>query len=158
LLDDAGGGFWIARQALRQIWRAEDEAPGAWRNSAMAGAVFTHIGGSDWSASRNFIYGQERGEIGKLALAVASAAGADPAAYAILQEAGRELARLALALIARYGPRPVVLAGRAAELHPVIAETMRTAMPAGINMQQKTARPHFAAARLAARDGGADVS
>jgi N-acetylglucosamine kinase-like BadF-type ATPase len=150
LLDDAGGGFWIARQAMRHIWRNEDETPGAWVNSPMAAAVFAHVGGSDWSFSRQFIYGQERGEIGKLALAVAASADADPAAHAILEEAGTELARLALALTARFGPRPVVLAGRAAELHPVIATAMRAALPAGIRMQQKTAHPHRAAARLAA--------
>lgn len=158
MLDDAGGGFWIAREALRQIWRREDEAPGAWRDSVLAGAVFAQIGDSDWAASRQFIYGQERGQIGKLALAVAAVAGTDPAALAILEQAGLELARLARALIARSGPRPVVLAGRAAELHPAIAAAMRSALPPGIKMEQRAARPHFAAARLAARDnawGGA---
>jgi len=30
VIDDAGGGHWIARRALRQIWRAEDAAPGSW--------------------------------------------------------------------------------------------------------------------------------
>jgi len=152
MLDDAGGGFWIAREALRQIWRREDELPGAWHDSVLASAVFAHIGDSDWAASRQFIYGQERGQIGKLALAVAAVADTDPAALAILVQAGRELARLANALIERAGPRPVVLAGRAAELHPAIAAAMRAALPSGIKMQQKTARPHFAAARLAARD------
>jgi len=150
MLDDGGGGFWIARQALRQIWRNEDEAPGSWLQSPMAAAVFAHVGGSDWSFSRQFMYGRERGEIGKLALAVAASAQADPAAHAILEEAGGELARLALALISRFGARPVVLAGRAAELHPIIATAMRASLPAGIRMQQKTARPHYAAARLAA--------
>lgn len=152
MLDDAGGGFWIAREALRRIWRREDEAPGAWRDSVLAGAVFAHIGDSDWAATRQFIYGQERGQIGKLALAVAAVADSDPAALAILEQAGLELARLARALIARSGPRPVVLSGRAAELHPAIAAAMRSALPPGIKMEQRTARPHFAAARLAARD------
>ena len=32
-LDDAGGGYWIAREALRRLWRREDERPGAWRDS-----------------------------------------------------------------------------------------------------------------------------
>ena len=151
LLDDGGGGYWIAREALRHIWRREDEAPGSWQASPMAGAVFAHIGGSDWSLSRAFMYGQDRGAIGRLALAVAASADADPLALDILQRAGQELARLALALTARYGPRPVVLAGRAAQLHPAIATAMRAALPVSLQMEQKVARSHEAAAKLAAR-------
>ena len=151
VLDDAGGGFWIAREAMRRIWRQEDEQPGAWQDSPMAHAVFDHVGGSDWSFSRNFIYNRERGEIGKLALAVAMSAGADPAARHILLQAGRELARLALALVTRFGARPIVLSGRAAGLHPLIFEAMRADLPAGLNLQKRCATPHHAAARLAAR-------
>ncbi|MCA1857335.1 ATPase [Massilia oculi] len=150
VLDDGGGGFWIAREALRHIWRREDECPGAWEASPMAHAVFQHVGGADWSFSRQFIYGRERGEVGKLAIAVAATAGRDPAAAAILQEAGRELARLAQALIGRFGPRPVALAGRAAELHPLIATTMRAALPPDTVLEQASLRAHYAAARLAA--------
>ena len=151
LLDDGGGGYWIAREALRHIWRREDEAPGSWQGSPMAKAVFAQLGGSDWSQSRAFMYGQDRGAIGRLALAVASSADADPLALDILQRAGQELARLALALTARYGPRPVVLAGRAAQLHPAIAAAMRAALPVSLMMEQKVARSHEAAAKLAAR-------
>lgn len=152
VLDDGGGGFWIAREALRHIWRREDECPGAWETSPMAHAVFQHVGGSDWSFSRQFIYGRERGEVGKLAIAVAATAERDPAAAAILREAGRELARLAQALVSRFGPRPVALAGRAAELHPVIVETMRAALPPDTMLTQTGVRAHYAAARLAAAD------
>ncbi|WP_230492192.1 MULTISPECIES: BadF/BadG/BcrA/BcrD ATPase family protein [unclassified Janthinobacterium] len=151
LLDDGGGGYWIAREALRHIWRREDEASGSWQASPMAEAVFAQLGGSDWSLSRAFMYGQDRGAIGRLALAVAASADADPLALDILQRAGQELARLALALTARYGPRPVVLAGRAAQLHPVIAAAMRAALPVSLMMEQKVARSHEAAAKLAAR-------
>jgi N-acetylglucosamine kinase-like BadF-type ATPase len=151
-LDDGGGGFWIAREALRQIWRNEDECPGVWRLSPMACAVFAHIGGDDWSLSRQFIYGQERGEVGKLALAVAATADTDPAAAAILHAAGQELARLAKALTARFGARPVVLAGRASGLHPIIAAAMRAALPPDTAMTQTVGHAHYAAARLAAKD------
>ena len=151
VLDDGGGGFWIAREALRHIWRAEDEDPGCWQQSAMARAAFDHIGGSDWSLSRQFIYGQERGEVGKLALVVAATAEQDPVAARILDEAGRELARLATALARRFGPRPVVLAGRASSLHPSIAASMRAALPANLQMTHTVGRAHHAAARIAAR-------
>ena len=151
MLDDGGGGFWIAREALRHIWRNEDEQPGRWRDSSMAHAVFAQIGGDDWALSRQFIYGQERGEVGKLALAVAASADTDPVAAAILGEAGRELARLALALTARFGTRPVALAGRAAGLHPAIHAAMRAALPDALSLTQAAGHAHHAAARIAAR-------
>lgn len=151
-LDDGGGGFWIAREALRHIWRNEDEEPGRWRASPMAKAVFEHIGGDDWSLSRQFIYGQERGAVGRLALAVAASADRDPVAARILDEAGRELARLALALTSRFGQRPVVLAGRASELHPKIHAAMRAALPDAISLTQTVGHAHHAAARIAARE------
>ena len=150
VLDDGGGGFWIARAALRHIWRIEDEQPGAWRDSPMARAVFAHIGGSDWTLSRQFIYGEDRGTFGQLALAVAASADTDPAASTILREAGRELARLAIALSGRFGPRPVALSGRAATLHPLIADTMRAALPPELSLTHARSEAHLAAARTAA--------
>ncbi len=152
MLDDGGGGFWIAREALRLIWRNEDESPGAWKDSPMARAVFAYVGGDDWAYSRQFIYGQERGEVGKLALAVAATADTDPAALAILNNAGLELARLARALTQRFGPRPVVLSGRASSLHPAIAAAMRTALPNTIPLTHTIGLAHHAAAKLAAND------
>ena len=150
LLDDGGGGYWIAREALRHIWRDEDEAPGSWRASPMAHAVFAQIGGDDWTLSRQFIYGQDRGAVGKLAIAVAASAASDPVALAILEEAGRELARLALALCSRFGVRPVALAGRAASLHTAIYASMRTALPDAISLTHSGGHAHHAAARIAA--------
>jgi len=149
VLDDGGGGFWIAKEALRHIWRIEDESPGAWRSSTMAQAVFDYVGGDDWAFSRQFIYGQERGAVGKLALAVAATADQDPAAAAILRNAGAELARLARALISRFGPRPVAVSGRAAELHPSIVAAMRELLPAGLAFSQTSGGAHYAAARMA---------
>jgi N-acetylglucosamine kinase-like BadF-type ATPase len=151
MLDDGGGGFWIARQALRHIWRDEDEQPGRWRDSPMARAVFAQLGGEDWAISRQFVHAQQRGEFGKLALAVAASADADPVAAAILCEAGRELARLAQALIARFGARPVVLAGRASQLHPLILNSMRCALPNTIGLTQAVVHAHHGAALSAYR-------
>ncbi|TFW26993.1 ATPase [Massilia arenosa] len=155
MLDDGGGGFWIAREALRYVWRTEDERPGAWQDSALTRAVFDHIGGSDWALSRHFIYGQERGEIGKLALVVAAVANEDRIARDILRAAGAELARLARALVTRFGPRPVVLSGRAAQLHPLIFESVRESLAPEIELRIATAQPHHAAARLASSAGAA---
>jgi len=148
-LDDGGGGFWIAREALRHVWRAEDERPGSWQDSPMAKALFERIGGTDWSFTRHYVYGGDRGDIGRLALAVAESADRDPVARGILADAGRELARLGQAMIRRYGTRPVTLSGRASTLHPLIADTMRESMPAGCLFALRPCHGHHAAARLA---------
>jgi N-acetylglucosamine kinase-like BadF-type ATPase len=152
VIDDAGGGHWIASQALRQIWRAEDDSPGAWTASPLAAAVFAQIGGSDWAASRDWVYGATRGELGTLALAVAAAADADPAALAILQAAGAELARLGLALMQRLGSQPLALAGRVFELHPAVENALVAALPAGCAVHRFATPAHHAAARRAALD------
>lgn len=150
-LDDGGGGFWIAREALRHVWRAEDERPGSWQDSPMAKEVFELVGGTDWAHTRQYVYGGDRGEIGRLALAVARAARVDPVALGILREAGRELARLGRAMLERFGPRPVAFAGRVTELHPAIAQALREGLPEGTPLAVRACRGHHAAARLAAR-------
>ena len=151
VIDDAGGGHWIASEALRRIWRAEDEAPGAWRDSAMARRVFEVIGGSDWAQTRQWVYGASRGELGTLALAVAQSAQNDAAAMSLLRAAGHELARLARALLLRHGARPLLLAGRVFDLHPCIAEQLLSELPAGTERLPAAEPAQRAAARLAAQ-------
>lgn len=151
VIDDAGGGHWIAREALRQVWRAEDDMPGASAHSPLAQRLFQAIGGSDWAATRQWVYGATRGELGTLALAVAAAAQEDPAARALLHAAGAELARLALALRHRFGPLPVALAGRVFELHPAVQAGLQQALPAGTVVQHARTPAQVAAARIAAR-------
>lgn len=149
IIDDAGGGHWIAREALRRVWRAEDECPGAWRESPLALSLFEAMGGPDWTRTRQYVYGGSRGEVGRLALAVAACADRDTAAADIMMAAGTELARLGQALIGRYGPRPVTLSGRAATLHPLIAESLQMGLPERIPFAHHPCEPHQAAARLA---------
>ena len=159
LLDDAGGGYWIARQALRQIWRAEDARPNSWRDSPMAVELFARIGGSAWAASRDFIYGgSSRGDIGQLALAVAATAQTDHVALAILQAAGVELARLASVMTGRFGVRPIALAGRAIELHPAIEQSCRVHLPEVTDLKVAVSQAHYAAARIAANSNGQKYS
>lgn len=152
VIDDAGGGHWIAREALSRVWRAEDERPGAWQASPLARALFARIGGHDWPATRRFVYGQGaagRGELGRLATAVAESADDDADARALLADAGRELARPVRALLQRCGAQPVVLAGRVFELHPAIEAALRDALPSGTTVARLRTPPHHAAARLA---------
>ncbi len=129
LIDDGGSGYWIAREALRAVWRSEDQTPGAWQRSLLALRLFERIGGSDWPVTRSWVYGASRGQLGELALAVAQAAhDGDGQALAILAAAGGELARLGRALIGRHGLKPVMLAGRAFRLHPVIEARLRESL------------------------------
>ncbi len=150
MLDDAGGGYWIAREALRRIWRREDEHPGVWRDSPMARALFAMVGGDSSIFSARFLMEKERGEIGMLALVVAEHAHADALAAEILRDAGNELARLASAMLRRYGERRVVVAGRASQLHPLIESAMRRAIATDAGIEFRQVLAHIAAARLAA--------
>lgn len=156
VIDDAGGGHWLAREALKLVWRAEDAAPGAGLGTPLGRALAQAVGGTDWAATRAFVYGASRGELGTLALAVAAAAHeGDAAAMALLQQAGHELARLAQALHGRLGAGlPVALAGRVFDLHPAIEATLRAALP-GVAVHRSTEPAHWAAARLAAGLGPA---
>ena len=117
----------------------------------MAKAVFEQIGGHDWNRSRDFIYQNARGEVGLLALAVASAANTDSVALTILSEAGAELARLALALCLRFGQKPLALSGRVQDLHPIIKQSMQQSLPADYQLRLCKNLAHHGAARVAAK-------
>lgn len=150
VLGDEGGGYWIAREALAHIWREEDHAPGAWKQSRMAQRLFETMGGSDWDTSRAFVYGQDRGAVGRLALQVAASAQDDPAAHALLLRAGAALGELAQHMLHRFGARPVTAGGRALLLSPLLEQGMRAALPAGIALRvTPDLEAHLTAARLA---------
>jgi glucosamine kinase len=150
LLDDGGSAHWIAREALRAVWRREDEVPGLWRHSALARALFEQLGDTSWARTREFVTGASRGEMGALAVAVAAAAQAgDAQAAALLDGAGRELARIANALRIRCGAQPIALAGRVPALDARIVGSMRAALPAGTSLSLVQPDAAHAAARLA---------
>ena len=71
LIDDAGSGFWIAREAIRRILRARDEDPVA--QSVLADLLYERVGGSGWPIIREAVYGSDRGAIAALAPVVARA-------------------------------------------------------------------------------------
>ena len=154
LIDDAGSAFAIGRAALNLVYRRIDmaEPPGP-----LGEALFTAIGHSDWNGVRTHVYGGGRSAVALLAMAVAQAAADDPAARAILHDAGTELARLALALVRRVGVLPVALIGRAATLHPAIEAGLRAGAPA-LSVQVSQVDAAHAAARLAASCAGAGRS
>jgi glucosamine kinase len=149
LIDDAGSGHWIAAQALRRVWRMEDEAPGSSEQWPLAQALFSRIGGSDWASTRHWVAQATRGQVGQLALQVAAAAQSDELALEVLSEAGRELARLALALLQREGEQRVALAGRVFALHPEVQRALTVELPLGLHVESLSEAPHHGAARLA---------
>jgi N-acetylglucosamine kinase-like BadF-type ATPase len=99
--------------------------------------------------SRELLYGAPRGQIGQLAMAVAATAETDSLARAILQRAGNELSRLGNAMAARFGTRPIGLAGRVPDLHPLIEQSMRDCLAPGCDLCLVHLQSHIAAARMA---------
>jgi glucosamine kinase len=123
LVDDAGSGSWIALRAIDRVFRSLDNTGSFDAVRPLAERLFEVVGGNDWHAVRQYVYGNDRGRIGTLATAVAAAAHAnDPTALAVLKAAGVELAALAKALLTRAGTKPVGFIGGVLNLHPIIRE------------------------------------
>ena len=57
LIDDGGSGFWIAREALKAVLRADEEEPGAGWNTALGRTLAAAVGGATWNSVRTFVYG-----------------------------------------------------------------------------------------------------
>lgn len=153
IIDDGGGGAWIALHALKAVFRRIDATGRPDGAEILAEKLFEAVGaapGEDpWLAVRPFIYGGDRGRIGTLAAAVGAAAHAgDPTARAILEAAGRELADLARILIARAGLKPIAVVGRAPSLHPALGASLVAALP-GVSVTTPETDAALAAARLA---------
>ncbi|MBB4122800.1 N-acetylglucosamine kinase [Martelella radicis] len=146
LLDDAGSGGWIALTALRALYRRLDEDGIYGDMAGLATCLFDAIGSDDWAAVKHLIYGGDRGRIASLSLAIAKAAEAgDRFSQELLEEAGRELARLGNVLIARAGSRPLAFIGGVLKLSPVISETIAD------NLSGSACFPHIDVAEGAAR-------
>jgi N-acetylglucosamine kinase-like BadF-type ATPase len=151
-IDDGGSAFWIGREALSLLLRRADADPEAGRRGLLAEAVHGATGGASWPAIRAFVYADPRARLAALAMPVAAAAhGGDADALGLMRRAGEELARLATALIARAGARPVALVGRAALLHPALPDAFRACLP-DVAVQVTQPDAAGAAARLALGD------
>ena len=145
LIDDAGGGFWIGREALSRILRARDAGDPP---SPLARALEPAIGAA-WDRTRTFIYGGGRAAVAALVPMIVSAADSgDGEAASILDRAGAELARLATLLLDRLGERPVALAGGVAA-HKRVRASVLQALPASVRVTHHRLPPVDAAARLA---------
>lgn len=150
LIDDAGGGYWIGREALSWMLRRTDEA-GAPPGGALATGLAAALGGNDWDTVRREVYGGGRARVASLTRVVAlAAARGDVDARAILAKAGEELARLARVVAGRLGTAlPVALAGGVARCGPPLTAPLEAALPAGTRLRVAEREPVEAAAALA---------
>lgn len=150
VVDDAGAAWWIATRGLRAVTRAQDEDPHV--RNALVDALAARLGSADWPTVRAAVYSTDRGGVAALAPFVAEAARAgDTESLAILEDAGRELARLGTVLAHRLGCTALALAGGAFRLHPRVGESLRRHMPPSIALSEPEVDAALAAARLAAR-------
>jgi N-acetylglucosamine kinase-like BadF-type ATPase len=160
IIDDAGGGFWLGQQALRRIVRARDERGANAGSSPDVGplerAVVAHIGDGSWDAIRAYVYGGGRSAVAALApTVVAAEAEGDAGAREILEGAGRELARLAVAVRSQLGaPLPLGFAGGISRLGGPLERSLRDALLAGSDLIVVTEAPVATAARLALEGDG----
>lgn len=149
LIDDAGGGYWIGREALKQLFRRVDAAGPP--ETPLAEALYRRLGSRLWPEIMPVVYAGGRSFVASLAPAVAEAERAgDAQAYDLLERAGMELARLALAVLGRLGGSlPVAFAGGVTRLSPVLTEALVHHLRTPVRLVQD--EPVHAAARLALR-------
>lgn len=152
LIGDEGSGYWIAREALARLWRAEDESPGSVTAGALGRHLAAALGGPSWDHTRHALVHRSRGEFGHLALAVAAAAAEDAMAAQVLCEAGAALARLARVLLQRHGTAlPAAVAGRVFDLDPLVLKAMQADLPVGTVLRRVAGNTEAGAAVRAAR-------
>lgn len=150
MIDDAGGGYWIGREALKRVLRNSDEL-GAPASGLLANSVYSALGGNSWDTIRSAVYGGGRAKVASLTRVVSvAAAKGDSEARGILAEAGAELARLARVVSRRLGVvLPVVLAGGVARCGAPLTESLASALPVGASFSVNESEPVEAAAELA---------
>jgi N-acetylglucosamine kinase-like BadF-type ATPase len=126
VLADEGSGFWLGRQALRAVVRAEDRRG---RPTALTARVLAHYGVARPKDLAREVYqgGVKPSAIAKLAADVeAAAAEGDAVAIHILEGAAAELALMAESVVARLDlpEGPIVLAGGIFKVAPRLAAAL----------------------------------
>jgi N-acetylglucosamine kinase-like BadF-type ATPase len=133
LIDDAGGGVGIGQAALRAALRGAD---GRGPKTALADMFQARLG--EWPEIRRRVYGEGGGRalLASLVPAVEVAARhGDVVAHAILAEAGRSLAHLALAIAERLDmqgePFELFLVGGVFVIGPPMVASLRAELRSG---------------------------
>ncbi len=150
LIDDAGGGYSIGREALKGVLRRWDEQ-GAPPRGHLASGIYASLGGDDWDTIRREVYGGGRARVAALTPVVSlAAARGDEDARLVLAAAGTELARLARIVCGRLGVvLPVMLAGGVARCGAPLTDALSAALPSGTRLGVTAREPVEAAALLA---------
>lgn len=122
LIDDAGGGFWIGREALKlALFRLERGI-----SDPLSRIIFEQIGSTDWDAVRSFAYGGGRQALASLAPLVGIAVNQGSTdAQELLTQAANALVNLAQNMRFKLENLPVVFAGGVFNVSPVLEETIR---------------------------------
>jgi N-acetylglucosamine kinase-like BadF-type ATPase len=162
VLADEGSGFWLGRQALRAVVRAEDRRG---RPTALTGRVLAHYGVSRPKDLAREIYhgGVKPSAIAKLAAHVEAAAGeGDAVALHILEVAAAELALMAESVVTRLSlPQgPIVLAGGIFRVAPRLAAALTAELAARVPrapVRLLEVEPAYGAVRLALALAAGDV-
>ena len=129
LIDDAGGGYWIGRQALKAVLREEDKT-GKPAMTELAQQIYTELGSKDWQTIKATVYAGGRKKLASLSPAVSRAAlEGDAVAVEILESAGLELARLANVLLNRLGgKKAVAFAGGISKASDILTASLRASL------------------------------
>jgi N-acetylglucosamine kinase-like BadF-type ATPase len=154
VLADEGSGFWLGRQALRAVVRAEDRRG---RPTALTSRVLAHYGVARPKDLAREIYhgGVKPSAIAKLAAHVEAAAGeGDAVALHILDVAAAELALMAESVVTRLSlPQgPIVLAGGIFRVAPRLAAALTSELAARVPrapVRLLEVEPAYGAVRLA---------
>ena len=94
LIGDEGGGYWIGREAIRNVLFGI-ESKTSIENGSLASLIMKEIKASDWNSVKAFVYSQERSAIAALSRIVNMAAeSGDKDAFDILRKAAGHLAEL----------------------------------------------------------------
>jgi glucosamine kinase len=126
LIDDAGGGFWIGREALKlALFRLERGI-----SDPLSRLIFEQIGGSDWDTVRSFAYGGGRRALASLAPTVGIGVNQGSTdAQDVLTRAANALVKLAQNMRFKLEKLPIVFSGGVFNVSPLLEETIAQEFP-----------------------------
>ncbi len=127
IIDEAGSGYWVGREALQWLAR-EIDAGGCWPATPLADAIAEQAGGNTWPDLRRYVYSDPRANVAALTRAVIGSADRDPAAADVLDRTAAELADMAGRLLDRVTTVPAfALMGGIFAAHPPLATAVEAA-------------------------------
>ncbi len=143
LIDDAGGGFWIGREALKiTLFQLERGI-----SDPLSSVLFEHIGSSDWDVVKTFAYGGGRQALASLAPLVGIAASQGSfEAKAVLENAASALVALAQNMRAKLKGLPIVFSGGVFNISSILEQQVLQEVP---NASCNRASNALSAARMA---------